>query len=1089
MRHIVLLPDCTESRTLARRLPSHLTDEDHRIDVSCPDTWAGPAPNAHRCDVVVLDADVPSWEAAQSADRRIAVDVDITAENLATLLTAPDHATRAGHLDRQLADTSQALSATRTELGRLRNRRSVKLALTIAERGRPAVRAARKARTAWRRHRAHGQTFRLPSIPESRRPHRPASTRQEQRVRRQLIASVDEPRGGAGPPVSVLIPTRNGLHHLRRLMPRLAETRWDDLEVIVVDNGSDDGTSDWLRSTTWPFDLQVVEGDATLNFAQATNRAAATARGQFLLLLNDDVEPITDGWLARLVQTALDHAPAVVGTRLVYPRRPSARGRLDVGGADLTVQHAGVHFVTTPDGPLARNQGIGSDPCCDDVTAVRDVPAVTGACLLIPTDTFWESGGLDERYEFGLEDVDLCLAAGRAGANVIYDGRTVLFHHEFGTQQRDRRGARRRRRLQNRRLFADRWSPHVTRRLFADRVAGARTWSDQPLHVAITLTNADVTAGWGDWYTAHELGDAVTRELGWRVSYLERYGDRWYDVPDDVDVIVNLLDPYELDRVPDHVVSIAWIRNHADRWVQRPWFGEYDLVLGSSERICQFIRQSSPHDPEHFPLAVNPERFRLADEPVDPRCDLVFTGNHWDVDRQVQQRVAELEAAGRLPALHVHGHGWDRVPGMAPHHRGPVAYDELPDVYAAASLVLDDTAGPCRPWDAVNLRVFEAAACGRLVLSDNPGGSEELFDGLLPVYRTSGDLAELAERYLADPEARQQRASELRELVLERHTFAQRARTLGEILARWADRRHIAICVGPPTREAADQWGDWHVAQDLRRALQRRGTPTRVYPLDRWESVRAARADVMLHVFGLSEACLREGQVNVLWNISHPDRVTVEMVDRYDLALIASVPFADELAGECRTPVHPLLQATDPERFHPNMGGPTHELLFVGNSRGVRRKILDDLLPCPWDVAVYGAGWSGRLPSGLRPEGVYVPNDQLGGYYANAAVVLNDHWDDMRERGFVSNRVFDVLASGCVLVSDSVSGLADLVGPDVVSTYDDPQELHQILEDLLGGGADLEARRIAGRNLVVGRHTYDHRAGELISRLEQVATA
>ncbi|WP_116947292.1 glycosyltransferase family protein [Jiangella endophytica] len=90
------------------------------------------------------------------------------------------------------------------------------------------------------------------------------------------------------------------------------------------------------------------------------------------------------------------------------------------------------------------------------------------------------------------------------------------------------------------------------------------------------------------------------------------------------------------------------------------------------------------------------------------------------------------------------------------------------------------------------------------------------------------------------------------------------------------------------------------------------------------------------------------------------------------------------------------------------------------------------------DLHVYGQNWRDEIPARYL-RGEYLDNDAAGAAYERARVVLNDHWADMREHGFVSNRVFDAVAAGGRVVSDSIEGLAELFGP-AVRTYSSPEE-------------------------------------------------
>ena len=171
----------------------------------------------------------------------------------------------------------------------------------------------------------------------------------------------------------------------------------------------------------------------------------------------------------------------------------------------------------------------------------------------------------------------------------------------------------------------------------------------------------------------------------------------------------------------------------------------------------------------------------------------------------------------------------------------------------------------------------------------------------------------------------------------------------------------------------------------------------------------------------------------MLWNISHPDLLTVAECDAFDLVATPSARHAEQLALQTSTPVVVVEQATDPVVFFPEHD-PAHqrELVFVGNSRGIFRPILRDLLPTERDLAVWGQQWERFLPAGVV-AGQHLPNDAVRRAYSSAALVLNDHWDDMREQGIVSNRVFDALACGALVVSDHLPEIAERFGDAVVT--------------------------------------------------------
>ena len=291
----------------------------------------------------------------------------------------------------------------------------------------------------------------------------------------------------------------------------------------------------------------------------------------------------------------------------------------------------------------------------------------------------------------------------------------------------------------------------------------------------------------------------------------------------------------------------------------------------------------------------------------------------------------------------------------------------------------------------------------------------------------------------------------------------------------------VCIAISAASREVAHLGGDFHFATAVARELERRGHPASVAVLPE-EAEASRQADVMIALRGRRAHTPRVDQLNVLWVISHPAELSGPECDGYDLVCVASGQFAEELRAQTTTPVMVLDQATDPAVFHPAHGAERdHQLVFVGNTRGVRRKVVHDLLPTRHDLAVIGAGWEGVIDA-RHVLADHVPNENLRTLYSSAAIVLNDHWDDMRAHGFVSNRVYDAVACGALVVSDRVAGIEDRFGGAVV-TYETPAELRQLIDRFLSDEAERAARAGAGRERVLASHTIAHRVETLLETI------
>jgi hypothetical protein len=294
-----------------------------------------------------------------------------------------------------------------------------------------------------------------------------------------------------------------------------------------------------------------------------------------------------------------------------------------------------------------------------------------------------------------------------------------------------------------------------------------------------------------------------------------------------------------------------------------------------------------------------------------------------------------------------------------------------------------------------------------------------------------------------------------------------------------------AIDIAAPGSPYGHHWGDYHFGTALAAALVRQG---QLVTLDSSDSrVRETRdlEDVVLVLRGLDRVEPVPGAVNVLWVISHPELVTKEEAAGFDLVYAASLSWSADRTREWGLPVQPLLQCTDPTRFHPEAKGdtPGPRLLFVGSSRGVRRPIVDLALATTTDLELWGVGWRELVDPALV-AGDFIPNDRLARAYGEAGVVLNDHWDDMRAAGFLSNRLFDAVASGARVVSDEVAGAEELFGGSV-RTFRTPEEFRALVTEPFDRHFPDHTQRLANAAEVARHHSFDERARQLVDAVHR----
>ena len=292
--------------------------------------------------------------------------------------------------------------------------------------------------------------------------------------------------------------------------------------------------------------------------------------------------------------------------------------------------------------------------------------------------------------------------------------------------------------------------------------------------------------------------------------------------------------------------------------------------------------------------------------------------------------------------------------------------------------------------------------------------------------------------------------------------------------------RPLRWAIKNPAPAHSVAWGDIHFADGLAQALRDLGQEVVLDRQETFERPTVRHDDVAVLIRGPVPARPTPEHLTLAWVISHPDSVTPEELRGYDAVFAASASWARRRSAEWGIDIRPLLQATDPDRFGPDAAPPDTgaEALFVGSTRGEFRPIVRDALGAGLDLALYGVGWE----EFLRPEqiaGRYLDNTRVSAAYRAAGVVLNDHFEDMRREGFVSNRIFDAVASGARVVSDDVEGLREVFG-DAVKVYRDAADLARLVK----GRAELfagEAARVELAHRIRREHSFRARAEELLA--------
>ncbi len=285
------------------------------------------------------------------------------------------------------------------------------------------------------------------------------------------------------PLVSIIILNLNGLEHLKRLFENFSQnTNYSNYEIIVVDNGSTDLSIEYLNNLKDNLPITIIENETNQSFSKANNDAVQIARGEYIVLLNNDIEP-TYGWLNELMGVMLNNDNVgAVGSKLLFPYYFDKKAKKK----SFKIQHSGDIFAERMDpGCLyAINKSNKYLNIFDNsVNELSKCISVTGAVMLIKKSIYNKFNGLDESYNYGLEDVDFCMTLYKNGLDVYYCGTSLLFHHESSTRIKSKDYFKNDKR--NFEVFWNKWGGYLSKNLLLDKINNNKFFTEKDLKIIL----------------------------------------------------------------------------------------------------------------------------------------------------------------------------------------------------------------------------------------------------------------------------------------------------------------------------------------------------------------------------------------------------------------------------------------------------------------------------------------------------------------------------------------------------------------------------------------------------------------------------
>lgn len=250
------------------------------------------------------------------------------------------------------------------------------------------------------------------------------------------------------PLISIIIANKDHVQDLKRCMDSIFEkSTYENFEVIIVENNSSEkNTWDYYEELQENEKVTIVKYEGAFNYSAVNNLGVSHAKGEYVLLLNNDTQVITVNWMEELLMYAQRPDVGAVGAKLYYGDKTIQHAGVVLGlGAHRTAGHS--HY-----GQHRDNLGYMGRLCY-----AQNVSAVTGACLLVKKSLFEQAGGLDEGFAISLNDVDFCLKLREKGYLNVFTPFAELYHFESVSRGLDDNGEKAERYNRESEQFRKKW--------------------------------------------------------------------------------------------------------------------------------------------------------------------------------------------------------------------------------------------------------------------------------------------------------------------------------------------------------------------------------------------------------------------------------------------------------------------------------------------------------------------------------------------------------------------------------------------------------------------------------------------------------
>ena len=484
---------------------------------------------------------------------------------------------------------------------------------------------------------------------------------------------------------------------------------------------------------------------------------------------------------------------------------------------------------------------------------------------------------------------------------------------------------------------------------------------------------------------------------------------------------------------------------------------------------------------------------------ADKAHDILFVG------RPGYERISAKWAIESGFDVALYGNGWqDKAP--IKYFKGDyIDNNELHKFYSSAKIVLNDTRNDMKQAGFISNRVFDVTASGGFLISDYMEEIEHFYGDSIPMFKTKEELKGLIDYYLEHENERKEKARKAQEITLKNFTNEVVAKRIVEEAYKSTKIDYDKYIVKFPFGNNTYSIGDYWLGTDLVKGIRNNKKEVKEYFYNngfnkdyfyqnagnllylqfKYNHIEDDKDKNKIMYLYFPTLIPEKGKFNNdEYKIEHNTHVSLNNdLEYFDAIATPAKAVYEELKNKGYNAEF-ITQFTNSDKFNRKYDEKLKtDLLFVG-SVWYERESVKYAIELGYDVDVYGLNWENKIDNKYI-KGRFIDNNDLPKYYSSAKIVLSDHAEDLENMGLVINRLYDVSATGTLVISEYSPYIEEIFG-DAIPMFKTKEELKDLIDYYLEHENEREKKALEAQAITLKNHTNSIIAKKIIDIFDNI---